>query len=199
VLQHVLLPLTELSAGSRERIRAVVYSGNEAGVAVVPRLVTLLSHMVMQVRASALGVIANICSASAYTTTTAGDSEINTLIHAGVLPLLLKLLHGSIEHGDERAVIRRACRVLANICAGTTKQLVQVLDMDRSSRLTPTGRFVPLMRKLLKDCGAEDMDVLEEVVWVLANASHGANHAEVRAAARTLVHFAYGNDPHKLQ
>lgn len=50
VLQHVLVPLAEMSAGSRERIRAVV----QAGDLVVPRLVGLLKHPVAHQPVAAL-------------------------------------------------------------------------------------------------------------------------------------------------
>eukprot|EP01051_Picozoa_sp_SAG22_P008735 SAG22_NODE_684_length_7918_cov_6.380356_13_plen_77_part_00 len=43
------------------------------------------------------------------------------VLDAGVLPLLLVLLHGDLAR--DRLIIRRGLRVLANICAGPRQQL----------------------------------------------------------------------------
>ena len=186
VLQHVLVPLAEMSAGSRERIRAVV----QARGSVVPRLARLLTHPVPNVRALSLTAIANICSASAYVVT-GDDSETQAVLDAGVLPLLLGFLHGDLEITGERLLIRRAVRVLANICAGPRAQLAAVVGMDKSSRKTPTGRFFPLLLRILRDCDTDDMDIVEEVVWVFANASHGADRHLEKLVADGCVDALY--------
>ena len=74
-----------------------------------------------------------------------------------------------------RLLIRRSARVLANICSGPRVQLAAVIDMNQTSRKTPTGRFFPLLLRILKACDTDDLDIVEEVVWVFANASHGAD------------------------
>jgi hypothetical protein len=54
----------------------------------------------------------------------------------------------------------------------------QVLALDATSRMTPTGRFFPLLVELHAKAPSTHLDLLEEITWAIANASHGAQHGD---------------------
>ena len=179
VLDHALLALQSLSANCRTRVNALVRCTDimKRGVVVqrtnrmCESLVGLLKHHVIYVRARVLGVIANICAANSYVPT-GDDSEVQSMLDAGLLPNLLLLLHSDML--EEHCVLRRAIRVTANICAGNRLQVQQVLALDATSRVTPAGRIFPLLVALHARAPSTHLDIVEEVVWAINNASHGA-------------------------
>jgi hypothetical protein len=182
VLDHSLLALQSLSANCRSRVNALVRCTDVMKRGVVVKktncmcesLVALLRHHIVHVRARVLSVIANVCAANSFVPT-GDDSEVQAMLDAGLLPNLLLLLHSDMQ--EEHCVLRRTIKVLANICAGKTKQVQHVLETDRVSRVTPDGRFFPLMCDLLLRAPSTHLDIVEEVVWAINNASHGAVHA----------------------
>ena len=179
VLDHTLVALQALSADSRQKVNAVMRSADvvKRGVVVATSnrmcesLVALLKHHIVHVRARALAVIANICAANGFVST-GDDSEVQAVLDGDLLPQLLEVLHSDMA--TEHCVLRRACRVLANVCAGTTRQVQAVLAVDATSRRTPTGRFFPLLCRLLEAAPSTHLDIVEEVVWIINNASHSA-------------------------
>lgn len=98
------------------------------------------------------------------------------MLDAGLLPNLLLLLHSDVQ--EEHCVLRRTIKVLANICAGKTTQVQHVLETDEVSRMTPDGRFFPLLCDLLVKAPSTHLDIVEEIVWAINNASHGAVHGD---------------------
>lgn len=183
VLDHALLALQSLSGNCRTRVNAIVRCTDvmKRGVVVeksnrmCESLVALLRHHVVYVRARVLAVIANICAANSYVPT-GDDSEVQAMVDADLLPNLLLLLHSDMQ--EEHCVLRRTIKVLANICAGNRHQVQQVLALDATSRMTPTGRFFPLLVELHAKAPSTHLDLLEEITWAIANASHGAQHGD---------------------
>ena len=180
VLDHVLLALQSLSSNCRTRVNALVRCTDvmKRGVVVqrtnrmCESLVALLKHHVIYVRARVLGVIANICAANSYVPT-GNDSEVQAMVDADLLPNLLLLLHSDMQ--EEHCVLRRTIKVVANICAGNRQQIQQVLALDATSRVTPTGRIFPRLVDLHARAPSTHLDIVEEVVWAINNASHGAS------------------------
>ena len=88
----------------------------------------------------------------------------------------MPLLHSDMQ--DEHCVLRRTIKVVANICAGNRQQVQQVLALDATSRVTPTGRIFPLLVDLHARAPSTHLDIVEEVVWAINNASHGASASD---------------------
>lgn len=103
-------------------------------------------------------------------------------------PATTALELAGIDLARDHRVVTRALRVLANVVAGNAAQFEAVLRTDSASRLTPIGRFVPLICALIQQCRFSvdfEQQVLVEAVFVLNNTL--AHHAAF-AALSTLLH-----------
>ena len=128
-----------------------------------PRLVQLLSAVPdPSVQSPTLSLVGNILSGT--------DTQTQTMIDLGVLPIMLAL-----THHPKKNVRKEAVWSLSNTTSGPPHHVNAVLD-------TPgvIARMVALMK-------APEPDVRKEAIWVVSNATNGADPVIIARLVDALV------------
>lgn len=133
--------LSNISDGSNERIQAVLDSG--CAIRVVQLLGAVPDD---KIQAPTLRLVGNIM--------TGNDSQTQSVIDLGVLPVLLELLDHSRKN-----VRKEVCWTFSNVTSGTAMQVQAVLE-------TPG-----VIAKIISMMQSDDVDIQREATWVVSNAT----------------------------
>jgi len=139
--------ISYLSDGPNDRIQAVVDTG------VVPKLIELMQHSVVNIQVPALRTVGNIATGT--------DSQTETVIVNGSLPLINQLL----TH-NKQAIRKEAAWTTSNIAAGTPSQIQKLLEME----------FFPKLLKMMSD---DAYEVRREAAYCISNAASGGAFNQV--------------------
>ena len=138
LLEDSLWGLSYLCDGPNERIQAILKHD------VVSRVVPLLSHPRLKIKAAALRLVGNIASGD--------DGQTQLLLHSGALDPIILLLN------SPRASTRKeAVWLLSNVAAGTPAQ----------KQLLFEKRVYP---RLLVLYGQSSFTIRKEIIWTVSNA-----------------------------
>jgi importin subunit alpha-6/7 len=141
-LLDALWAIANNSEGQKSRIQRIIEVP-----AFPPKLLALCSSGDIEVQVPCLRVIGNI--------STGNEGQTEVLLRLDVL----KLIEGLLEH-EKKSIRREACWILSNICAGSKRQIAQVL-----ARPTLLYRVALLFT-------SDHNDVKKEVCYVFANMCH---------------------------